>query len=105
MEVKDRRFRLKTYPSCFVGAEAVDYMVTSKIAESRQDAVRIGKALAREFFLFEHVTKEHLFEDKYLFYRFSDVPLSRLFSKVCLHYVCLYCDTIMCAISFPLYLI
>jgi len=57
-----------TYKQVFVGTEAVDYLVKSGAANSREDAVELGKAL-QQMNLFEHVVREHGFEDDYLFYR------------------------------------
>jgi hypothetical protein len=68
--VKDRSYHLTTYKQCFVGSEAVDFLVKSGMAESREDAVLLGKALASDFHLFEHVTRDHEFKDEALFYRF-----------------------------------
>lgn len=69
--VKDRKHRLSTFKQCFVGREAVDWLVASSHAASRKDAVRIGRALA-DIALFEHVTRDHEFEDGHYFYRFVD---------------------------------
>jgi Domain found in Dishevelled, Egl-10, and Pleckstrin (DEP) len=70
VEVKSHRFRLRTYKSTFIGEEAVSLMVDSKMANSRDDAVELGKKFASTFHLFEHVTRDHEFEDRFLFYRF-----------------------------------
>lgn len=70
IDLQDRRYRLKTFKKCFIGSEAVDFMVASQMANSREDAVQLGKALATEFFLFEHVTRDHEFMDDYKFYHF-----------------------------------
>jgi hypothetical protein len=69
--VKDRRYRLKSYPQCFVGSDAVSLLVSSGHAASREEAVLIGRVLCHRYNLFHHVQQEHLLEDKYLFYRFS----------------------------------
>lgn len=74
VEVKDRSFRLTTYKQCFVGSEAVDYLVNSGQAPTRQDAVELGKALQATKYLFEHVTRDHQFSDDFLFFRFIDPP-------------------------------
>ena len=55
VEVKDRKYRLKTYEQVFVGTEAVDFLVTSGLAASREDAVRIGLELQHDFNFFCHV--------------------------------------------------
>ncbi len=69
VQVEDRTYRLKTYKQVFVGSEAVDYLVASGATATREDAVELGKAL-KEMYLFEHVLRDHDFEDDYLFYRF-----------------------------------
>jgi hypothetical protein len=71
VKIEDRKYLLKTYPQCFVAKEAVDYLVASGAAASRQDAVELGRAL-QSTFLFEHVTRDHQFSDGYLFFRFLD---------------------------------
>eukprot|EP00980_Cylindrotheca_fusiformis_P006621 scaffold1390_cov138-Cylindrotheca_fusiformis.AAC.24 len=71
VEIRDRKYHLKTYQQCFVGCEAVDYLLTSGAASNREDAVELGKAMAA-MHLFEHVTRDHEFADEYLFFRFLD---------------------------------
>lgn len=72
VELKDRKYRLTTYKQCFVGTEAVDFLVSSGAAETREDAVQLGTALSEEYHLFEHVARDHGFKDEPLFYRFVD---------------------------------
>jgi hypothetical protein len=55
VEVKDRRYHLKTYKQVFVGSEAVDFLVNSGLAASRDEAVRIGLELQHDFNFFSHV--------------------------------------------------
>ena len=69
VEVKDRKYHLKAYPQCFIGSEAVDYLIESGHAITREDAVDLGRAL-QACHLFEHVTRDHQFQDNYLFFRF-----------------------------------
>mmetsp|Transcript_30024 Transcript_30024/g.46504 ORF Transcript_30024/g.46504 Transcript_30024/m.46504 type:complete len:893 (+) Transcript_30024:11-2689(+) len=54
----------------FVGRDAVTFLVTSNMAKTRQDAVRIGQILLQQFGLFEHVSKKHSFKDKRYTYKF-----------------------------------
>lgn len=70
VQVRDRRYKLRTYRKCFVGSELVDFLVQARISASRDDAIELGNQLMREANLFEHVTKDHQFEDEYFFYRF-----------------------------------
>lgn len=69
--IKDRRFRLTTYKDTFVGAEAVQWLVTSGTAENRDDAVKLG-LLMQEAGLIEHCVRDHDFKDEELFYKFID---------------------------------
>lgn len=68
VSIQDRMYRLKTYPSVFVGSQAVDWLVAKK-GVTREEAVDLGNQLMEKFF-FHHVCDDHVFKDKYLFYRF-----------------------------------
>lgn len=70
VDVRDRRWRLRLYPQCFVGREAVDWIVQRK-GVSRAKAVRIGRRLVA-LGQMAHVVAEHDFEDADLFYVFTD---------------------------------
>lgn len=75
--VKDRKYRFRTYRSTFVGKDMVDSMVVSRLAESRKQAVELGRAIAENFNLFENcennfLNKTAYFEDEpNKYYRFS----------------------------------
>ena len=71
--IKTRRYHLRKYKKCFVGSQAVDYMIESGWAKYREEAVEIGRQLQQEFQLFEHVVhpQRHPFKDEELFYRFN----------------------------------
>jgi len=71
VKLEDKTFRLKKYKQVFVGSDAVDYLVNSGAATSREDAVALGKAL-QELSIFEHVFRDHTFKDEALFYRFVE---------------------------------
>lgn len=58
VSIKDRRFRLQTYKNTFVGSDAVQWMVTSGTAETREDAVKLG-LLMQEAGLIEHCVRDH----------------------------------------------
>ncbi|WP_227500009.1 mechanosensitive ion channel domain-containing protein [Synechococcus sp. PCC 7335] len=68
LNISDRRFRLTHYRQCFVGSEAVTWIVRTQKA-TRKEAVRLGQLLV-ERGVFHHVKDEHSFKDEYLFYRF-----------------------------------
>lgn len=77
VSVRDRKYHMRTYKRVFVGAEAVDSLVYSGMAATRWDAVQIGRTLARELRLFEHVTRVHNFNDDWLFYRYTNTNVPR----------------------------
>ncbi len=68
IQIKARLYHLKSYRQCFVGSEAVDWLV-SHLKISRQDAVIVGQRLMDENWI-HHVVDEQAFQDKYFFYRF-----------------------------------
>ena len=43
--IQDRKWRLKTYLHCFVGEEAVSWMVGHKICGSRNEGIQMGQML------------------------------------------------------------
>lgn len=67
LDVRDRIHRLRSYSQCFVGREAVDWLVRHQRV-GREEAVRLGQRLAA-LGLIRHVVDEHDFQDADLFYR------------------------------------
>jgi Domain found in Dishevelled, Egl-10, and Pleckstrin (DEP) len=63
----DRVYNLKSYPSCFLGTEAVDWL-TKQYAVSKDGAVKLGAAL-QELGMLHHVAHEQVFGDEPFFYR------------------------------------
>lgn len=70
LDIQDRRHRLNIYPQCFVGSEAVIWLMRTQRA-TRKEALRIGQLLMRKRII-HHVLDEHPFDDAYLFYRFYE---------------------------------
>ena len=70
VEIKTRRCKLKLYQRCFLGNEAVDWIV-KKVKVSREDAVALGQKMIDKG-IFQHVSNEHQFKDEQLFYRFNE---------------------------------
>ncbi|CAB9497546.1 Rac exchanger 2 protein [Seminavis robusta] len=64
-------FRLRVYKDCLIGSEIVTFLVDQGLAKSRPEAVQLGRAVAKQFMLFYHVTMDHLLKDSNLFYRFT----------------------------------
>lgn len=70
-ELKDHNYRLRTYPSSFVGRDTVSALVKAGVCNSRDDAVRYGNKLITRGDIFVHVTKDNrLFRDDSDLYRF-----------------------------------
>lgn len=68
VDLRDRRFGLHLYHHCFIGSDAVQWLMQHQLA-SREEAVRLGRILVMRGII-HHVTDEHDFKDAYLFYRF-----------------------------------
>jgi len=68
VDIRDRRHLFSVYPHCFVGREAVDWMV-AQLGLSREEAIDLGQMLFERGTL-RHVLDEHPFRDDNLFYRF-----------------------------------
>jgi small-conductance mechanosensitive channel len=68
--IRDRRHLLATHPRCFVGREAVDWLVRHEHV-SRGEAVALGQRLV-ELGVVHHVLDEHPFRDGHFFYRFRE---------------------------------
>ena len=70
VEIKTRRYKLKLFQRCFLGNEAVDWIV-KQTKLSREDAVAVGQKMIDKG-IFHHVLDEHKFKDEELFYRFQE---------------------------------
>lgn len=76
VSITSRRYRFNLYHACFIGSEAVDWLV-EYLGCTREKAVEVGQIL-RDRGILHHVLDEHSFEDKHLFYRFySDEQVLR----------------------------
>ena len=70
LDRRDRRHRLRLFEQCFVGNEAVTWLVRTQ-KTTRDQAVAIGQILIDRCVI-HHVTDEYPFTDDYLFYRFYE---------------------------------
>lgn len=68
--VKNRRYLFKVYKRCFVGKEAVNWLIKEGFASSRLDAVSIMRHFC-DAGIVHHVVGDHDFRDEYLFYKFD----------------------------------
>jgi hypothetical protein len=67
--VRDRRYRLKLYPNCFIGSEAVKWL-SDQFMISATQAESVG-LLMQKLGIFYHVTKDQPFRNGEFFYRYS----------------------------------
>ena len=70
LDIKDRKYRFKTYKSCFIGSDAVKKIIELGFALNVDGAVYFGNQLIHHNII-EHVIKDHLFKNKKLYYRFT----------------------------------
>ncbi len=68
LEIKDRRDHLNFYPACFIGSEAVEWLVQTQNF-TREEAIQLGQILI-ERGIIHHVLDEYPFRDDYFFYSF-----------------------------------
>ena len=68
LDIAKRQYRLKSYPRCFVGSEAVAWL-QDKLGFTQEEAIQLGQRMIDERWI-HHVTNDHGFKDEYLFYRF-----------------------------------
>lgn len=76
--VRNLTYHFKTFKKCFIGKELVNWLIENGEADSRERAIQIGNELL-DLHYFHHVTQDHNFKDKHLFYRFiEDEPVFAL---------------------------
>eukprot|EP00049_Salpingoeca_infusionum_P006878 m.112418 g.112418 ORF g.112418 m.112418 type:complete len:710 (-) comp13473_c0_seq5:419-2548(-) len=71
VDIRDRRYRFKTFPACFIGSEACEALVASQLVGTLEEAVKLGNTLLDGGFLV-HAQRDHTFKNEPLFYRFTE---------------------------------
>eukprot|EP01114_Cavostelium_apophysatum_P013891 TRINITY_DN3466_c0_g1_i1.p1 TRINITY_DN3466_c0_g1~~TRINITY_DN3466_c0_g1_i1.p1 ORF type:complete len:862 (+),score=271.54 TRINITY_DN3466_c0_g1_i1:255-2588(+) len=73
IEIKDKKFHLRTYKDCFTGKEMIDWLLLRKVAFDRQEAVEVGEKMISNRQIQPAVTgQKREFKDGGLLYRFSN---------------------------------
>jgi len=67
--IQDRSYMLKKYEKCLIGSELVAWLLETREAITKYEAISLGIKLL-ENGLMHHVMDEHTFKDDKLFYRF-----------------------------------
>jgi hypothetical protein len=72
VSVRNRKYRMITYPNSFIGSEAVEFLMKSNLAETRSDALKLGRKLATEYDLFQSAdsARDCVFRDENSLYKF-----------------------------------
>lgn len=72
--IQDRKWRLKTYEQCFVGMEAVNWLIGHKVTESRNESLEMGQLLVDNN-IWRHVVNagKPFMDSDEVFYRFVEV--------------------------------
>ena len=84
VEIKDRKRKMMKYKNCFLGSDAVSYLVDKGHALTRTDALNLGRILAGHFNLFKlasHSGRDKLLDDDDEFYRFTDECIAKWADK------------------------
>ena len=68
LDIKDRNYRMNVYPRCFIGTEAVEWLMQTQNC-SREEAIQLGQLLIDRGVI-HHVLDEQPFRDDVIFYRF-----------------------------------
>ena len=67
IEVKDRSTFFNRYPNCFVGKDAVAWLLKRNLSKTRDDAVAVGRRLLAEGFVY-NVSHDKDFQDSASYY-------------------------------------
>lgn len=66
--IQNRRYRFRNYSNCFVGSDAVKWLV-GRLEVNEIEALRVGQQLINAGYI-HHVLDQHPFKNSYYFYRF-----------------------------------
>jgi len=72
ISIQKRKLRKKTYPNCFIGTTAVDWMMQNLGLESRDEGVILGNKLLQEGFI-HNLTSTSFIDKSSAFYQFLKV--------------------------------
>lgn len=79
VEIKDRWYHFKLYRQCFIGSEAVEWLIKNKNVDEAK-AIQIGQMLIDRGII-HHVHDDHNFKNEFLFYRFYKDELAAQTNK------------------------
>lgn len=71
LEIRNRSWMTRVHRDCFVGSDAVSFLVTQGLADDRKEAVELGKKMMKKK-LIRHISDSQRFSDSYHYYRFAE---------------------------------
>jgi len=77
--IKDRKFGTKTFKSCFVGKELVEWLIDKKYIDTKEEGIFIGKKLITHK-LVEPLTSKG-FEGDFNYFRFTHITINNIKKK------------------------
>jgi len=72
IDVRSRVVRLRKYKDCFVGSEAVDWMMEKLNLKTKEEAIEVGEMLLHRGFIFHYTRSASFLNSKTEYYRFRD---------------------------------
>eukprot|EP01038_Epipyxis_sp_PR26KG_P005248 gene5248-7293_t len=72
LEIRNRSWMKRLHRDCFIGSDAVDFLVTQGLADNRKQAVEIGSKLVQKKFIRRVIDSSTKFTDSYHYFRFFD---------------------------------
>lgn len=72
IEIRNRSWMTRVHRDCFIGSDAIDFLVTQGFCDSRKEAVAIANKLLTRKSITAVTGKRKNFQDAYYYYRFKD---------------------------------
>lgn len=72
IEIRNRSWMKRIHRDCFIGSEAIDFLVTQGLADSREIAVNLCKKMALQDLIRKVTDTTGHFSDSYHYYRFKE---------------------------------
>ena len=72
IEIRNRSWMKRIHRDCFIGSEAIDFLVTQGLADSREIAVNLCKKMASQDLIRKVTDTTGHFSDSYHYYRFKE---------------------------------
>lgn len=71
LEIRNRSYMKTIYRDCFLGSDAIDFLVTQGLVDTRQDAIEMCTRMIQKKLL-RHISDSQTFKDGYSYYIFAE---------------------------------